>query len=209
MRVLLVEDSVSLQRTLATALRREGYTVDVTGDGRDVLWRIGTAELAGVILDLMIPGIDGLTLLRRLRAGGSRVPVLILTAKAGVDDRVAGLDTGADDYLVKPFALPELRPACAPLARRYRCGAGALRMADLELDITRGARGRARRASGSTSRARAPMLLSISRCAAARSSRAARSRRTCTTPRRTSRATWSSPPCTACGASSTSPGARR
>ena len=136
MRVLLVEDSETLCRSLRRALKHAGYAVDVAGDGEQGL---ATAELNDhdvIVLDIMLPKIDGLTVLRRLRAAGKNTHVLLLTARDTVADRVGGLRQGADDYLVKPFALDELLARVAALCRRaYHTKAGALRIGTLEIDL--------------------------------------------------------------------------
>jgi DNA-binding response OmpR family regulator len=118
MRVLLVEDSLRFQRSIAQALKKSGYAVDVTGDGAEGLWFAENHDYDVLILDLMLPGLDGLTLLERLRRQGKATHVLILTAKAATEDRVRGLQAGADDYLVKPFALEELLARVQALCRR-------------------------------------------------------------------------------------------
>jgi DNA-binding response OmpR family regulator len=118
MRVLVVEDSEKLRRSLVTALRRSGYAVDEAADGEQGLWQATSVEYDVVVLDLMLPGIDGLTIIRRLRERGNRTHILVLTAKDTIDDRVRGLQSGADDYLVKPFALAELLARVQALARR-------------------------------------------------------------------------------------------
>ena len=105
MRVLLVEDSERLQRSLSTALRRAGYAVDVTGSGTEARWLVRASRYDVVVLDIMLPGVDGLTVLDEMRGGGDETHVLLLTAKDTVEDRVRGLRTGADDYLTKPFAV--------------------------------------------------------------------------------------------------------
>lgn len=118
MRVLYVEDSTSLRRTVAAALRRSGYAVDVAEDGEEGA-ALALAEPYDVlVLDIMMPKLDGVTLLQRLRAAGQDAPVLMLTAKTAVSDRVAGLNQGADDYLGKPFALEELLARVQALGRR-------------------------------------------------------------------------------------------
>lgn len=135
MRLLLVEDSERLQRSLGTGLRRAGYAVDVTGTGTDGLWRATSTDYDLVVLDVMLPGLDGLSVLRELRARGRDTHVLLLTARDTVEDRVAGLRTGADDYLVKPFAFDELLARVEALGRR-RSGRKdpVLRVGDLEID---------------------------------------------------------------------------
>ncbi len=118
MRILIVEDYGPLRGNLAQALREEGYSVDVAADGVRGLSLAQDVEYDVIVLDLMLPGIDGFELLRRLRDHGRKGHVLILTARDGVDDRVAGLDLGADDYLVKPFAMDELLARVRALLRR-------------------------------------------------------------------------------------------
>jgi DNA-binding response OmpR family regulator len=118
MRLLLVEDSQRLQRSIGTGLRRAGYALDVTGDGNDGLRLAETHPYDVIILDLMLPGLDGLTLLQRLREGDDDAHVLILTARDTVDDRVRGLRAGADDFLIKPFAFEELLARIQALVRR-------------------------------------------------------------------------------------------
>jgi DNA-binding response OmpR family regulator len=118
MRVLFVEDSELLQRSVGVALRKAGYAVDIAGDGEDGLWQALSKSFDVIILDLMLPKLDGHSVLRRLRDAGRETHVLILTAKDAVEDRVHGLMSGSDDYLVKPFALDELLARVAALARR-------------------------------------------------------------------------------------------
>jgi len=135
MRVLLVEDSVRLQQSITAALRRSGYAVDNGADGEDGLWQAESNDYDAIILDLMLPKLDGLEVLRRLRAGGRMTPVLLLTAKDTVDDRVRGLNEGADDYLVKPFALEELLARVQALCRRkYSMKVARLELGDLVID---------------------------------------------------------------------------
>ena len=136
MRVLIVEDSESLCRSLRRALKHAGYAVDTAGDGEEGL---ATAELNDydvIVLDIMLPRLDGLAVLRRLRAAGKKNHILLLTARDTVADRVEGLRQGADDYLVKPFALEELLARVAALCRRaYHTQTGALRIGGLEIDL--------------------------------------------------------------------------
>jgi DNA-binding response OmpR family regulator len=117
-RIHLIEDSKRLQASVGRGLRRAGYAVDVTGDGREGLWMVESSSYDVVVLDLMLPGIDGLSVLRELRRKQNSTHVLILTAKDTVEDRVRGLDAGADDYLVKPFAFEELLARIQALCRR-------------------------------------------------------------------------------------------
>jgi len=118
MRVLVVEDDPKLAALLGRGLREEGVATDVTGRGEDALWMAGSTDYDALVLDVMLPGIDGFEACERLRADGVTAPVLMLTARDAVDDRIAGLDRGADDYLVKPFAFGELLARLRALARR-------------------------------------------------------------------------------------------
>jgi two-component system, OmpR family, response regulator MprA len=117
-RILVVDDEPAVQTALSRALTMESYDVSQAADGEEALARLGTGPYEAVILDVAMPRIDGLEVCRRLREGGDRTPVLMLTARGEVDDRVAGLDAGADDYLVKPFALRELLARVRALLRR-------------------------------------------------------------------------------------------
>jgi DNA-binding response OmpR family regulator len=119
MRILLIEDSTRLQRSLKIGLKKAGYSIDVTGDGEEGLWFAESYGYDVIILDLMLPKLDGLTILRRLREQDKNVHVLILTAKDTVEDRVQGLQSGADDYLIKPFAFEELLARVQALVRRH------------------------------------------------------------------------------------------
>lgn len=118
MRVLFVEDSTSLRQTVAAALRRSGYAVDVAADGEEGAALATTEPYDVLILDIMLPKLDGLGILQRVRAAGGDTPVLMLTARTAVSDRVSGLNHGADDYLGKPFALEELLARVQALGRR-------------------------------------------------------------------------------------------
>jgi two-component system response regulator TctD len=118
MRILLVEDNRELASWLGKALRQAQYAVDIVHDGEDADHSLKVASYAVVILDLSLPKLDGLTLLRRLRLNGNKVPVIILTANASLDGRVAGLDSGADDYLAKPFEMAELEARIRAVVRR-------------------------------------------------------------------------------------------
>ena len=111
MRLLLAEDEKALSRALVTILERSHYGVNAVYNGRDALDYLRCGEYDGVILDIMMPEMDGITVLKTIRAQGSRVPVLLLTAKSEVDDKVGGLDSGANDYLTKPFQVKELLAA--------------------------------------------------------------------------------------------------
>jgi two-component system response regulator MprA len=117
-RILVVDDEPAVQSALSRALALERYDVAQAVDGREALERLGASPFEVVILDISMPHVDGLEVCRRLRKGGDRTPVLMLTAREEVDDRVAGLDAGADDYLVKPFALRELLARVRALLRR-------------------------------------------------------------------------------------------
>ncbi len=118
MRVLIVEDKIKMASLLRRALRGEGLAVDVAIRGEDALWMAGSTRYEAIVLDVMLPGIDGLETCRRLRADGIWTPVLMLTARGQLADRVAGLDCGADDYLTKPFELAELMARLRALTRR-------------------------------------------------------------------------------------------
>ncbi len=118
MRILVVEDQPDLNDVITKKLTSEHYTVDSCADGGDALHFIGGAEYDAILLDVMLPGRSGLEVLRTLRGRGDRTPVLLLTARDGIEDRVTGLDTGADDYLVKPFAFDELLARIRALLRR-------------------------------------------------------------------------------------------
>lgn len=118
MRVLVVEDEPRMARLLLRSLREEGHAVDVAADGAEGLWLATENDYGAIVLDVMLPGMDGFRLCRRLRDRGQWAPVLMLTARDSVTDRVRGLDAGADDYLVKPFSLLELAARLRALARR-------------------------------------------------------------------------------------------
>jgi DNA-binding response OmpR family regulator len=138
MRVLVVEDDSKLAAVLRQGLKEQGFAVDVAGDGAMGLKLALATDYDAVLLDLMLPGQDGLDVLRELRRQGRAVPVLILTARSSVDDRVLGLDLGADDYLSKPFDLKELFARLRAITRRPPVEPSTtLRLADLELDPAR------------------------------------------------------------------------
>ena len=137
MRILVVEDETKVARALQEGLERQQYEVVVAGTGEEGFYLVSAEEFDLVILDLMLPGRDGLQVLGTLRKRGLVTPVLILTARDAIEDRVQGLDKGADDYLVKPFAFPELLARVRALLRRGRTQQVALRLqlADLEMDL--------------------------------------------------------------------------
>jgi two-component system, OmpR family, response regulator len=117
-RVLIVEDEAKMAALIRRGLTEDGLAADVAPRGEDALWMAGATDYDAIVLDVLLPGIDGFEVCRRLRADGVRSPVLMLTARDAVDDRVRGLDTGADDYLTKPFSLAELAARLRALARR-------------------------------------------------------------------------------------------
>jgi len=136
-RVLVVEDNLPIQKAVAKGLREAGFAVDVSGDGEEGLWYATSNDYDVVVLDLMLPRVDGLTILKRLRSAGRPTHVLILTARDTVQDRVLGLDLGADDYLVKPFAFEELLARVRALARRaYSAKNPQLTVGDLRLETS-------------------------------------------------------------------------
>jgi two-component system, OmpR family, response regulator MprA len=134
MRVLVVDDEMAVRTSLHRALNLERYAVDLAEDGDEALERIAAMRYDAVVLDVSMPTLDGLEACRRMRAAGDRTPVLMLTARDSVDDRVAGLDAGADDYLVKPFALRELQARLRALLRRTDGPTDELRFGDLRLE---------------------------------------------------------------------------
>jgi two-component system copper resistance phosphate regulon response regulator CusR len=135
-RILVIEDEAEIADFLARGLREEGFTVEHAADGVEGLHRLRTETWDVVLLDWWLPGQDGLTVLRRFRAAGGTAPVLLLTARDAVSDRVRGLDGGADDYLCKPFAFEELLARVRSLARRHDRTAGTvLRHADVSVDL--------------------------------------------------------------------------
>jgi two-component system, OmpR family, response regulator len=135
MRVLVVEDEPKMAGLVKRGLEEEGVAVDIAGRGEDAVWMAGSTEYDVVVLDVMLPGLDGFEVCRRLRADEVWTPVLMLTARDAVEDRVAGLDGGADDYLVKPFAFDELLARLRALARRGAAERPAvLEAGDLRLD---------------------------------------------------------------------------
>src|SRR3989454_9791422 len=137
MRILVVEDDPKIASFVANGLKQSSYAVDHCSDGEEALFRAQTVSYDAAVVDLMLPKLDGLSLIQQLRAGDFRVPVLILSAKASVDDRVRGLQAGGDDYLTKPFAFSELLARVQALIRRSTNAAEPTRLsvADLMLDL--------------------------------------------------------------------------
>jgi two-component system response regulator MprA len=136
MKVMVVDDEPAMREALELALRLDGFEVELAPDGREAIRRLPAARPDVVLLDVLMPEVDGIEVCRRMRTAGDRTPVLMLTARDEVDDRVAGLEAGADDYLAKPFALPELLARLRALLRRTGWAADQelLRFDDLELD---------------------------------------------------------------------------
>jgi two-component system response regulator MprA len=134
MRILVVDDEPAVRESLRRALTLEGYDVALAGDGAEALDSIRRREPDALVLDVLMPRVDGLEVCRRLRREGRRLPVLMLTARVEVENRVEGLDAGADDYVTKPFALDELKARLRALLRRTADAGEVLRFADLELD---------------------------------------------------------------------------
>jgi DNA-binding response OmpR family regulator len=153
MKVLVVEDNEPLRRSISQRLRESGFAVDETGDGPEGLWLATENKYAVAILDLMLPGLDGIELLRKMRKQNEDSSVLIITARDQVGDRVEGLDAGADDYLVKPFALDELMARVRALTRRaHSVKNPVLKVGDLEIDTRRRAASRGGEAIDLTAR---------------------------------------------------------
>jgi two-component system response regulator MprA len=139
--ILVVDDDAGLRKALRRVLASQGFEVELAADGDEALDRVRARSFDLVVLDVMMPGGDGLEVCERLRAHGNEIPVLMLTARDAIRDRVAGLEAGADDYLVKPFANEELVARVRALLRRAGAGTEMLAFADLELDLlTRDAR---------------------------------------------------------------------
>ena len=135
MRLLLAEDERSLSRAITTLLEKNNYAVDAVADGEEALAYLESGNYDGLILDIMMPRVDGITVLKTLRARGDRIPVLILTAKSEVDDKVLGLDCGATDYLTKPFAVKELLARIRAMTRSREVQADSrLRVGNIALD---------------------------------------------------------------------------
>ncbi|MBX3728414.1 MAG: response regulator transcription factor [Candidatus Sumerlaeia bacterium] len=137
MRILLVEDSQRLRRTMTEGLRREGFSVDTAAEGNEALQQALEQPYDLIVLDLMLPGLDGLSILQKLREAGNAAHVLVLTARAAVEDRVRGLELGADDYLVKPFAFEELVARIRALGRRsYQRKNPVVELAGLRVNVS-------------------------------------------------------------------------
>ncbi|MBO5560097.1 MAG: response regulator transcription factor [Firmicutes bacterium] len=138
MRILIVEDEPNLNNVIAKRLKKEGYSVDSAFDGETALEYINTVEYNAIVMDLMIPHKNGLEVIREMRTNGNKTPVLVLTARDSINDRVAGLDAGADDYLVKPFAFDEFLARVRALFRRNTgFTSNVLTAGDLEVDLNR------------------------------------------------------------------------
>ncbi len=134
MRILIIEDELKVAAFIRKGLEQEGYAVDVSNDGEEGLYQAKTFEYDAVILDVMLPKVSGLEVLKKIRQRNLSLPVLILTAKGGVEEKVAGLDSGANDYLVKPFAFAELSARVRVLLRRGAQESTTLKLADLEMN---------------------------------------------------------------------------
>lgn len=135
MKILLIEDNKSISNAVAASLEKSGYCVDTCDDGTDAQLFVSLAEYDCMLLDIMLPGLDGLSILSEMRKRGNKTPVLLLTAKDSIEDRVKGLDSGADDYLVKPFSLDELLARVRALLRRSaEDRTNELSIADLVVD---------------------------------------------------------------------------
>jgi two-component system copper resistance phosphate regulon response regulator CusR len=151
MRILLVEDDPGIARFVAKGLREQSLAVDVSGDGNEALYKAAINDYDAIILDVMIPGRDGFSVCRELRATGSVVPVIMLTARDTVQDRITGLDIGADDYLTKPFAVTELLARLRALMRRgHVVRPATIQLGDLVLDTRAQRATRANRELGLT-----------------------------------------------------------
>ena len=136
-RILVVEDDPKIASFVAGGLRQHGFAVDLAGDGDEALALVATTPFDAAVVDVMLPRLDGLSLVRRLRAGGNALPVLFLSARSRVDDRISGLQAGGDDYLTKPFAFSELLARVQALIRRATRAPEATRLAagDVQLDL--------------------------------------------------------------------------
>lgn len=136
MRLLVVEDDPRLANLIARGLREQGYAVDVTGNGKDAIVQAAVNSYDAIVLDVMLPGIDGFSVLREIRSRGLNVPILMLTARDSIADRIGGLDDGADDYLTKPFDFGELRARLRALLRRPEAlRPNVITIGDLEIQV--------------------------------------------------------------------------
>ncbi len=136
MRILIAEDEAKVATHIRKGLVEAGYAVDIAADGNEALWLAESNPYDALVLDVMMPGTDGITVVRQLRRKGLRAPVILLTARHGLEDRIRGLDAGADDYLAKPFSMSELLARLRAVLRRQRAEpVDRLRIADLELDL--------------------------------------------------------------------------
>ena len=135
MKILLIEDEKKVANFVRSGLKSEGFTVDLAGDGEEGLFLARDGDFDLIVLDILLPKLDGITLCKKLRAEGKTVPIIMLTAKDSVEDRVRGLDAGADDYLTKPFSFAELLARARALTRRHKAaGQEKLTVGDLTLD---------------------------------------------------------------------------
>ncbi|QDU34768.1 Transcriptional regulatory protein BasR [Poriferisphaera corsica] len=138
MRILVIEDETDLLHVIAQALREQGYAIDEAQDGEEGLYKAQSHTYNAIVLDLMLPHIPGLEILKQLRQSGSKTPVLILTARGSIEDRVTGLDAGADDYLIKPFELDELFARIRSLIRRnHDTSQNTIHVDDFTIDINK------------------------------------------------------------------------
>lgn len=134
MRILLAEDERSLSRVLVTIFQKNNYSVDAVYNGEDALAYLQSGSYDAAVLDIMMPGMDGITVLKKMRSAGNRLPVLMLTAKSEVDDKVLGLDSGANDYLAKPFDTKELLARIRSITRNQTAADSRLRLGNISLD---------------------------------------------------------------------------
>jgi two-component system copper resistance phosphate regulon response regulator CusR len=138
MRILVVEDYKPLQQSIVKGLREADFAVDFTGDGEEGLWYAKSNEYDVIVLDIMLPKLDGLSILKQLRSAGNKTHILILTAKDRLEDKVKGLDLGADDYLVKPFAFEEMLARIRALTRRsYQQKSTCITIKDIKIDLNK------------------------------------------------------------------------
>lgn len=134
MRIFVIEDEEIVARFVKQALEESGYTVETAADGQSALERAGAGDFDAILLDVMLPQLDGFTVCRRLRTRGIETPILMLTARDTLEDKIEGLDAGADDYIVKPFLVPELLARLRAMLRRHAGSPAQLKVADLILD---------------------------------------------------------------------------